>query len=58
MDEIEIISEKDNNEKISNLSIEELKVYKKELLDMIESIENEINKRQDERKIADKLFKK
>ena len=57
MDEIEIISTKDNNEKVSNLSVEELKAYKKELLGMIEFIENEIKKRQNERKIAEKLFK-
>lgn len=57
MDEIEIISTKDNNEKVSNLSVVELKAYKKELLGMIEFIENEIKKRQNERKIAEKLFK-
>ena len=39
MDEIEIISTKDNNEKVYNLSVEELKAYKKELLGMIEYIE-------------------
>ena len=45
MDEIEIISLKDNKEKVLGLSIEELNNYKKELMNMIKLIENEINKR-------------
>ena len=58
MDEIEIISLKDNKEKVLGLSIEELKNYKKELMNMIKLIENEINKRKDQKNIADKFFQK
>ena len=39
MDEIEIISAKENKENIENLSIEELKIYKTELLNMVQSVE-------------------
>tara|TARA_A100001011_G_scaffold138006_1_gene145635 strand:- start:12803 stop:12979 length:177 start_codon:yes stop_codon:yes gene_type:complete len=58
MNEIEIISPKDNKEKVLGLSIEELNNYKKELMNMINFIENEINKRKDQKNIADKFFKK
>ena len=58
MDEIEIISLKDNKEKVLGLSIEELNNYKKELMNMIKLIENEINKRKDQKNIADKFFQK
>ena len=58
MDEIEIISPKDNKEKVLGLSIEELNNYKKELMNMIKLIENEINKRKDQKNIADKFFQK
>lgn len=58
MDEIEIISTKENIKKIENLSLEELLNYKNELLLMIENIENEIKKRQDNKKSAEQLFKK
>ena len=58
MDEIEIISLKDNKEKVLGLSIEELNNYKKELVNMIKLIENEINKRKDQKNIADKFFQK
>ena len=58
MDEIKIISPKGNEEKVLGLSIEELKNYKEELKNMIELIENEINKRKDQKNIADKFFKK
>ena len=57
MDEIEIISLKDNKQKVLGLSIEELKNYKKELINMIKLIESEINKRKDQKNIADKFFK-
>ena len=58
MDEIKIISPKGNEEKVLGLSIEELKNYKEELKNMIELIENEINKRKDQKNIADKFFRK
>ena len=58
MDEIEIISLKDNKEKVLGLSIEELNNYKKELMNMIKLIENEINKRKNQKNIADKFFQK
>ena len=58
MEEIEIISLKDNKEKVSNLSIEELKAYKKDLQNMIEYVEKEEKKRIKERNIAENFFKK
>ena len=58
MDEIKIISPKGNEEKVLGLSIEELKNYKEELKNMIKLIENEINKRKDQKNIADKFFRK
>ena len=58
MDEIEIISPKDNEEKVLGLSIEELCNYKRELMNMIKLIDIEINKRKDQKNIADKLFQK
>ena len=58
MDEIEIISLKDNKVKVLDLSIEELKNYKKELINMIKLIENEIDKRKDQKNIAEKFFEK
>ena len=58
MDEIEIISPKDNKEKVLDLSIKELSNYKRELMNMIKLIDIEINKRKDQKNIADKLFQK
>ena len=58
MDEIEIISPEDNKEKVLGLSIEELNSYKRELANMIKLIDSEINKRKDQKNIADKFFKK
>ncbi len=58
MDEIEIISPKDNKEKLLDLSIDELNNYKKELINMIKFIEDEINKRKDQKNMADKFFQK
>ncbi len=58
MDEIEIISAKENKENIANLSIEELKVYKTELLNMVRSVEIEIKKRHNERNNAEQIFNK
>ena len=58
MDEIKIISAKENKDKVEKLSIDELQNYKKELLNMIDYIENEIIKRMHEKNIAEKLFKK
>ena len=58
MDEIEIISLNDNKEKVLGLSIEELNNYKRELMNMIKLIDIEINKRKDQKNIADKLFQK
>ena len=56
MDEIEIISSEENKTKVKNLSIEELKNYKRELKEMIKFLENEIIKRQDEKIKAEKFF--
>ena len=58
MDEIEIISSEENKTKVKNLSIEELKNYKRELKEMIKFLENEIIKRQDEKIKAEKFFKR
>ena len=58
MDEIEIISSEENKTKVQNLSIEELKNYKRELKEMIKFLEIEIIKRQDEKIKAAKFFKK
>ena len=58
MDEIEIISSKENKIKVQNLSIEELQNYKRELKEMIKFLENEIIKRQDEKIKAEKFFQR
>ena len=58
MDEIEIISSEQNKTKVQNLSIEELQNYKRELKEMIEFLESEIIKRQDEKIKAEKFFQK
>ena len=58
MDEIEIISSEENKTKAQNLSIEELKNYKRELKEMIKFLEIEIIKRQDEKIKAEKFFQK
>ena len=58
MDEIEIISSEENKTKVQNLSIEELKNYKRELKEMIKFLESEIIKRQDEKIKAEKFFQK
>tara|TARA_B100001741_G_C16314257_1_gene487356 strand:+ start:162 stop:338 length:177 start_codon:yes stop_codon:yes gene_type:complete len=58
MEELEIISKDKNKETILNLSIEELKEYKDELLRMIKSIDDEISKRKSEREKAESVFKK
>ena len=58
MDEIEIISSEENKTKVKNLSIEELKNYKRELKEMIKFLEIEIIKRQDEKIKAEKFFQK
>ena len=58
MDEIEIISSEENKTKVQNLSIEELKNYKRELKEMIKFLENEIIKRQDEKIKAEKFFRR
>ena len=58
MDEIEIISSEENKTKVQNLSIEELKNYKRELKEMIKFLEIEIIKRQDEKIKAEKFFQK
>ena len=56
MDEIEIISSEENKTKVQSLSIEELQNYKRELKEMIEFLEIEIIKRQDEKIKAEKFF--
>ena len=58
MDEIEIISSKENKTKVQNLSIEELQNYKGKLKEMIKFLEIEIIKRQDEKIKAEKFFQK
>ena len=58
MDEIEIISSEENKTKVQNLSIEELQNYKRELKEMINFLENEIKKRQDEKIKAEKFFQR
>ena len=58
MEELEIISKDKNKETILNLSMEELKEYKYELLRMIKSIDDEISKRKSEREKAESVFKK
>ena len=58
MDEIEIISSEENKTKVQNLSIEELQNYKRELKEMIEFLEIEIIKRQDEKNKAEKFFQR
>ena len=58
MDEIEIISFKENKAKVQSLSVKELEAYKKELKEMIKFLENEIIKRQDEKIKAEKFFQK
>ena len=58
MEELEIISKDKNKENIDNLSIEELSDYKKELLNMIKSIEDEIIKRKSKIEKAESMFKK
>ena len=58
MEELEIISKDKNKETILNLSIEELKEYKDDLLRMIKSIDDEISKRKSEREKAESVFKK
>ena len=58
MEELEIISKDNNKETILNLSIEELREYKDELLKMIKSIDDEISKRKSERENAESIFKK
>lgn len=58
MDEIEIISSEENKTKVQNLSIEELQNYKRELKEMINFLENEIKRRQDEKIKAEKFFQR
>ncbi len=58
MEELEIISKDKNKENIDNLSLEELSDYKKELLNMIKSIEDEIVKRKSKIEKAESMFKK
>ena len=58
MEELEIISKDKNKENIDNLSIEELSDYKKDLLNMIKSIEDEIIKRKSKIEKAESMFKK
>ena len=58
MDEIEFISSEENKTKVQNLSIEELQNYKRELKEMINFLENEIKKRQDEKIKAEKFFQR
>ena len=58
MDEIEILSSQENKTKVQSLSIEELQNYKRELMEIIKFLENEIIKRQDEKIKAEKFFQR
>ena len=58
MDELEIISKDKNKKTLLTLSIEELENYQLELLDMIDLIKKEIEKRKIEIKKAEGFFKK
>ena len=57
-DELEIISKDKNKKTLLTLSIEELENYQLELLDMIDLIKKEIEKRKSEIKKAEGFFKK
>tara|TARA_B100000886_G_C20414568_1_gene488667 strand:+ start:1156 stop:1332 length:177 start_codon:yes stop_codon:yes gene_type:complete len=58
MDDIENISYEANKTKVKNLSIEELKNYKKELINTIKFLEEEIIKREEEKIKVEKFFQK
>ena len=58
MDDIEYISYETNKTKVKNLSIEELQNYKKELINTIKFLEEEIIKRKEEKIKAEKFFQK
>ena len=58
MDDIENISYETNKTKVKNLSIEELQNYKKELINTIKFLEEEIIKRKEEKIKAEKFFQK
>ena len=58
MDDIEYISYETNKTKVKNLSIEELQNYKKELINTIKFLEEEIIKREEEKIKAEKFFQK
>ena len=58
MDDIENISYEANKTKVKNLSIEEFQNYKKELINTIKFLEEEIIKREEEKIKAEKFFKK
>ena len=56
MEEIEIISPKDNKETIDRSSVDELLEYKKKLQNYIVGIDNEIKKRRNVKEKAENLF--
>lgn len=56
MEEIEIISPKDNKETIDSSSVDELVEYKKKLQNYIVGIDNEIKKRRNDKEKAESLF--
>ena len=58
MDDIEIISYEANKTKVKNLSIEEFQNYKKELINTIKFLEEEIIKREEEKIKVEKFFQK
>ena len=58
MDDIENISYEANKTKVKNLSIEEFQNYKKELINTIKFLEEEIIKREEEKIKAEKFFQK
>ena len=58
MDDIENISYEANKTKVKNLSIEEFQNYKKELINTIKFLEEEIIKREEEKIKVEKFFQK
>ena len=58
MDDIENISYEANKTKVKNLSIEEFQNYKKELINTIKFLEEEIIKRKEKKIKAEKFFQK
>ena len=58
MDEFKILSEDDNSKKIEELSVNELEIYKLELISFIKKIDEEIKHRQIKKAHAENFFKR